>query len=295
MNIGAADDTPTATGINGMNSSSGYGGRSAFGGLMGCEVRVSAPGYLPYSNSITQLSEMGKIDVGTLYLKRLAGVPASSVSVTSLLVPDSARKEFEKAEQDTRSNNLKSATEHLEKAVAIYDKYAAAWNELGKIYTAGQEKEKARQAFEKAVAADPQFIWPYLGLAAMAIQDQDYESALERAGKALELDPSMNVASFLQALGNFRLNRLDAAEKSALAAEKGPHQSFPQLHALLADIYSQKQDYSEAAAQMRAYLKESPNGPFAPRIKTQLEQIEKSAAKDGSKPAPSSAQPEIAP
>jgi TolA-binding protein len=290
----AADQTPIGAGMNGMNSPSGHGGYGAMGGLTGCELQISVAGYQPLINTITDPADLGRIEVGTLHLTRIAGARGSAISVTSLLVPNGARKEFDKGAQDARSNNLKSATQHLEKAVAEYDKYAAAWNELGNIYSANKETEKARQAFEKAVAADPQYIPPYVSLASLAIQNQEYESAVETAGKALELDPSVGVASFIQAIGNFRLNRLDAAEKSALDAQKGPHQTMPQVHAMLADIFLQKHDYSQAAAQMRAYLKEAPKGPFAADMKKDLEQIEKSAANDESKPA-STVQPDIAP
>ena len=156
-----------------------------------------------------------------------------------------------------------------------------------------KQNEKSRQAFEKAIAADPHYIPPYLGLAQLELQNQEFEPAVETAGKALELDPSIGVANFIQAIGNFKLNRLDAAEKSAQMAEKGPHQNMPDLHALHAEILLQKQDYPDAAAQMRAYLKEFPQGRFADQMKKDLQQIEQSAANADSKS--DSAQPQIAP
>ena len=81
-------------------------------------MRVSVPGYLPMTKTITDHADITGIDVGTLHLTRIAGVTGSSISVTSLLVPNGARKEFEKGEKDARSNHLDSATQHLEKAVS---------------------------------------------------------------------------------------------------------------------------------------------------------------------------------
>jgi predicted Zn-dependent protease len=98
----------------------------------------------------------------------------------------------------------------------------------------------------------------------------------------LALNPRIAIARFIQAEGDFHLNRLDAAEKSARDAENEPHQSIPELHVLLARIFLQKQDPSNAAEQMRAYLKESPKGPFAQAVKKDLAQIEESA---GTRPA----------
>jgi hypothetical protein len=297
IDFSASNHDPLSPGGNDPNSPGG--GYRGFGGsegrLTGCEVRVTAPGYQPLTKTITEPADLTGIDVGTLRLTRIAGVVGSSISVTSLLVPNSARKEFENGDKDARSNHVESATRHLEKAVAEYDKYAAAWNELGNIYATNREIEKSRQAFEKAITADPKYIPPYVGLANLELQNQEFEPAVETAGKALELDPSIGVASFIQAVGNFRLNRLDAAEKSAQEAEKGPHQNLPGLHALLAEIFLQKQDYSNAATQMRTYLKEFPQGQFAGEMQKNLQQVEKSAANADSKSNPPPAQLQTAP
>jgi tetratricopeptide (TPR) repeat protein len=297
----AASDSSMPSGMGGMNSPGGFGGAGGFGGiggsgrsLLGCELRVSVSGYQPVIKSITDPGDIGQIDAGTLELRRIAGVQGSSISVTSLQVPNNARKEFEKGDKDLHSNHVASGTQHLEKAVAEYDKYAAAWTELGEIYANGHEMEKAKQAYGKAISSDPQYIPPYLGLATLEVQTEDYEGALDSAGKVLALDPRIGVANYVEALADFKLGRVDEAEKNAKDAEKGPHQSFPQVHVLLANLYIQKQDYSNAAAQMRAYLKESPRGSFAANVKTDLEQIEKSAANvDGA--SGSSAQAQIAP
>jgi tetratricopeptide (TPR) repeat protein len=276
MDMSASNETRGGgnMGLPGGMGGTGYPGNR----LMGCELQVSVAGYEPLTKDITDPGDITGVDAGTLQLRRLAGVEGSSISVTSMLVPGNAHKEFDKAESDLRSNHVASATQHLEKAVSKYDKYAAAWNLLGGIYSSSGEKEKASQAYAKAIASDPHYVPPYVGLASLQLQDKEYESALETAGKALALDPRIAVASFLQAAADLSLNRLDDAEKSARNAEQQPHQSIPQLHAMLAQIYVQKKDYANAAAEMRAYLKEAPQGHFAAEIKKSLEEIDKSSA-----------------
>ena len=261
------------------------------GSLTGCELRVSVPGFHPLTYTLSQHADMGRIEVGTLQLRRIAGVEGSAISITSLMVPGGARKEFERGEKEARNNHSDAARQHFEKAVGEYDKYAAAWSELGKIYTAGHDADKAREAFQKAIVADPQYIPPYMNLATLELQSQHYESAVETAGKLLELDPSVGFASFVQAVGNFNLKRLDEAEKSAREAEKAPHQNVPQIHALLAQIFLQKQDYPHAAAQMRTYLKEAPQGQFAEQMKKDLEQIQNAGAEAAPEPAPPAEDP----
>jgi predicted negative regulator of RcsB-dependent stress response len=295
-NISAADDTPIGmTGMSGMGTPGSFGRSGGFGDLTGCELRIMVDGYQPASHILSGPPELSTMDVGTMRLTRIAGVQGSAISVTSLLVPSSARKEFEKGDKDARNNKLAPATEHLEKAVAEYDNYAAAWNELGGIYAATHDVEKARQAFTKAIAADPKYIPPYVNLASLQMQKQEYENALETSGKALELNPGIEVASYFQAIADFRLNRVDAAEKIAQEAEKGPRPISPRWHALLAEIFLQKRDYPHAAAQMRAYLSESPKGPLAPDMKKNLDQIEASGTAAESQSKSPTQQPQAAP
>jgi TolA-binding protein len=276
-NLSAADQTPiNMPGMSGGGYPSSMGAYGGFGNLTGCELRVAVDGYLPATHILSGPPELTTMDVGTMRLTRIAGVQGSAISVTSMLVPSHARKEFEQGDKDARNNKFKSATEHLEKAVAEYEAYAAAWNELGGVYVSTHEPEKAREAFEKAMTADPKYIPPYVNLANLQLQAQEYENAVGTAGKALDLNPSIPLANYVQAVGNFKLNRLDDAEKSAQQVEKGPHQNLPQVYALLTDIFLMKNDYPNAATQMRAYLKAWPKGPFAPEMKKRLDQIEAS-------------------
>jgi tetratricopeptide repeat protein len=295
IGMNASDDTPAVLGAT-SEDPPGFtrAGSSAYS-LWGCEVEVSVPGYQPLSKSITSNVSAGGIDVGTLILTRIAGVQGAAISVTSLSAPGKARKEFEKGEKDARNKHLDSATKHLEKAVAEYDNYAVAWNELGRIYATNHHTDDARQAFTRAMVADPQYIPPCVGLADMELQSGQYEAAIEAAGKALKLYPGMAAASFIQAVANLRLNRLDAAEKSARGAESSSLQSMPQLHLLLADILLRKRDSSNAAAQLQDYLKEAPRGQFAAEAKKGLEQIEKTAADANSAPSKPDAQPQLKP
>ena len=295
VNLSAADQTPIGMGLGGTAPSGSFGRYGGFGDLTGCELRVAVDGYLPATHILSEPPDLTTIDVGTIRLTRVAGVPGSSISVTSMLVPNNARKEYEQGTKDARNNKLKPATEHLEKAVAEYENYAAAWNTLGAVYAADHNSEKARQAYEKAMAADPKYIPPYINLAGLELQNQEYQSAVETARKALDLDPAIPVANYLQAVGNFKLNRLDDAQKSAEEVEKGPHQNLPQVYPLLADIFLMKQDYPHAAAQMRAYLKAWPKGPFAADMKKHLDQIEASGSGAGAQSKTSAVQPQPAP
>ena len=253
--------------------------------LFGCELSIMESGFLPVTKVITQPGSLGVMDLGTLVLQRLAGVQGSAISVTSLMVPGNARKEFEKGESATRNRQFKSAAEHFQKAVNLYDKYAAAWNDLGKVQLILNQPDDADKDFQKAIDADPHYTPPYVNLADLELRHERYESAAETAKRALTEDPNIEFAEFIEAAADYKLKRLDEAEKCARNAQELPHQQIPQIHALLAQIYVEKHDYPSAAAQMRAYLKESPKGQFAETIKTSLGQVENAAAQTGNNSA----------
>jgi hypothetical protein len=105
----------------------------------------------------------------------------------------------------------------------------------------------------------------------------------------LELDGDIPFASFLMAVGNYNLNHIDEAEKSARDAVRNPETRNPQVHALLAQIYMDKQDYTQAATHMRSYLAQSPDGPLAAQMKKDLQEVEEWVAEFP--PEPSAGEP----
>jgi len=122
FDFSAANESPTSFG-GGTRATAPQG---FAGSLRGCELRLSVAGYHPINQIITQHMDMGRVEVGTLRLQRIAGASGSAISVSSLLVPDDARKEFERAVKDLQNKNQKSAREHLAKAIAKHEQYAAA-------------------------------------------------------------------------------------------------------------------------------------------------------------------------
>ena len=273
FDFSASNESPTSLGSSGrqMGPTAGLGGS-----LRGCELRISVAGYHPINRIISEQENagMGRVEVGTIHLHRVAEAEGSAISVTSLLVPDDARKEYDRAVKDLQSNKAKSARGHLEKAIQKYDQYAAAWYQLGRIQLDEGDKQKAVESLERSIGIDAQYVPPYMDLAILQVQDQQWQAAVETTSKVLSLDRSLGFANFLNAIGNFNLNQLDAAEQSAREAEKWPHEKIPQVHALLADILVQKEEYVEAVEHMRAYLEESPQGSFAEQMKKSLAQLE---------------------
>ncbi len=83
----------------------------------------------------------------------------------------------------------------------------------------------------------------------------------------------------MNAVAKYNLQDMDAAEKSALEAEKlDTRHIFPKSVHLLGVIRAQRQDYAGAAEKFREYLKLAPTASDAAQVRAQLNQVEKQTA-----------------
>jgi tetratricopeptide (TPR) repeat protein len=92
----------------------------------------------------------------------------------------------------------------------------------------------------------------------------------------VDLDP-LNYADayFYNAVANYKLNKIEDAEKSGLKAEHILLTRFPQLHLLLAEIFARKNDYTTAISEIQTYLELAPHAKNADQVRAQLAKLEK--------------------
>jgi hypothetical protein len=261
--------------------------------LSNCEVRASASGFRSNAVSLVGLtSSVGSIDVGSISVQRLAKVEGKTLSATAYKAPRPASKEYEKGLEAERHGKLDDARKHFEQAVKIYPAYASAWFRLGTILQKDKQNGEARTAFLRATSSDTKFLPPYLALASMAFETQNWPEVLTFTNHILDLDPlnhtdvtgyildldPMNCteAYFYNAVANYKLNHIDPAEKSALKAEHVDLLTrFPQLHVLLAEIFALKNNYAGAITELQMYLELVPNAKQDAYLRQKLAKLEK--------------------
>jgi tetratricopeptide (TPR) repeat protein len=277
-------------GFSGRNSGgSGFGNAQSAGGsnplsgdpfgnqMAGCEIRAQLAGYRSDSVNLINRNSMDNPDIGMIVLHRMGNVEGSSISVTSMLAPKDAKKAYEKGLQSLLKNKPEDASKEFEKAVLAYPKYADAWMNLGKVRLQQKSFEPAREAMLKAIECDPKLVGPYIELGMLAAQQNKWEEAAPYLDRGLKLDPvDFPQAWYVAAATNFNLKKFDAAEKSALEAQKlDPKHVNPRTDYLMALILSEKHDYAAAAEHLRGYLKYAPNAPDFGKVQEQLGQLEK--------------------
>jgi hypothetical protein len=68
---------------------------------------------------------------------------------------------------------------------------------------------------------------------------------------------------------------MEDAKKSGLQAERLDQRNrFPQVHLLLAEIFSEKNDYPTAIAEMQTYLKLVPQAKNADQVRERLAKLQ---------------------
>jgi tetratricopeptide (TPR) repeat protein len=263
-----------------MNMPSMMGGSDTR--FMGCELRARLVGYRSQTVSLAMRRALDNPDVGTILLHRLSPNEGGTVSAISLAAPKDAKKAYEKGLDSLKKKKTDDAVKNFEKAVEVYPKYATAWFELGKLRLAAGNKDSAHSSFESAVQADPKFVAPYIELALIEVQAQKWQEVADITAKAVRLDPfDYPQAHFYNAVANYNLKNVEAAEKSALEVERlDTRHAMPQNLHLLGILLAQRQDYKGAVERLRAYLKFAPPTADVSNVKSQLDQMEKFVAQN---------------
>jgi len=256
--------------------------------MLGASLQANLAGYQSDTLNLAARHALDNPDIGTIFLRRRAGVEGLSISATSALAPKDAQKALEKGRSDEAKKKWPDAEKELQKAIAIFPKYAAAWLELGNVQTQQKNMEAARNSYSQALVADPKFVNPYMQLANIAADQQKWSEVQDNTKRLLKLNPiDFPQAWMLNAIANYNLGDKAEAEKSALEEiARDPGHRFPRTIYLLGVLQSQKQDFTASAASLREYLKYAPNGPDADQVRKQLAEVEKAANPEAQKQDP---------
>jgi len=261
------------------NGPGGFGNSGSMMGrdLMNCELRAALPGYRSDMVNLAGHRTFDNPDVGTIILHRLGNVEGNTISATSLHAPKDARKAYDKGKDALKRKKATDAEKEFAKAVSVYPKYAAAWLELGQLQQDKKQFAEARQSYQKAVEADSKYVQPWMRLAMLAAQDAKWEELAELSAKVIRLDPvDFPHLYFLNSVANYNLKNFEAAEKSAVEAQKlDTKHSNPKIEQVLGLIMIEKRDYPAAADRLRAYLQFAPSAPDAVQVRNQLAELDK--------------------
>ena len=162
-------------------------------------------------------------------------------------------------------------------AVKVYDRYAEAWYQLGKVYRKLLQPEQARAAFNKSIAADPRYVDPYEDLSQLAFDRDDMEDLLDKTETLLRLNPYESPqAYYYSAVANLQLKHYEAGEERIREAiENDPNYEQPLEYYVLGFLLSGEGRLAEALGALDIYLALQPDGDSADEARTAMEKLQK--------------------
>jgi len=231
-------------------------GRGRFD-LSACTLRAELSGYRSDDLQLGMYSVMENNDVGTIVLHRIEGLLGDVVSALTLQAPKAALKAYQNGlrEMRKRKPNYKKAVTQYTKAVGEYPEFAAAWAAMGDAKLAVEDAAGAKEAYSKAVDADPKYLKPYEPLIKMAVDQSDW-TGLETWGSAyLDLNPNAGNVRFLTAVAALNSGKPEKAEEMVLAMQAGEDSKrYPQSYQIMGMIHEQRAEFEKAAGQYRSFI-----------------------------------------
>ncbi|PYX52529.1 MAG: hypothetical protein DMG79_00445 [Acidobacteria bacterium] len=198
-----------------------------------------------------------------------------TVAAADLNIPARAAKEFDKATKLLERQQWKKAMIQLHRALAVYPRYAAAYNNLGVVYAKLGDRASERTALQKAVELNDHFAPAFVNLARMSIVDRDFPAAETLLDKANSIDPSDFQALLL--LANVEL--LDHHYEQAIANSRKVHalaqdshasDSHALVHYIAARAFEHESRLPDAAAEFQIFLAEESEGARAEAVRKEL-------------------------
>lgn len=241
-------------------------------------VSVKAPGFKEYQQQV-DLSTMTR---SHLQIQLIADVVAGSatfpLATLNAAVPSEALKEFElghkKLLEDKNDKEVDAGIAHLEKAIALYPKFVAAYVLMGAARMKSKQWEKAEGALRQAIEIDPKATEALFTLGEAFQRQQKYDEAERAFLNGLKLDPK-------SPHGHLGLGRVYFAKGDLTKA--GPEigqalqlkPDFAEAYLLAGNLFLRSRNATSALQMFEQYLKLEPKGAHAPQTREMVEKIRK--------------------
>ena len=208
-----------------------------------------------------------------LRLRKSSSLSVASGTVFVQEVPEEAKTQFQKAVSDLDGDRMEAGIAGLENALKVFPTYYLALEKLGLVYTQQQKYDKARDAFDKAVAVNTRSFNGWYGLSYANYSLKQSEAAVEAARKAVSLNSNSKDALLFLGLSLRQAKKYEEAEKQLKLADKLTKGESPDVHWNLALLYAHNlKRYKDAADELERYLQTSPSTPQADSIKKLIKQ-----------------------
>jgi tetratricopeptide (TPR) repeat protein len=193
-------------------------------------------------------------------------------------VPKDALQLYTKGLESARKGDSKKAVEQLSGAVALYQNFPVALNELGVQYLRLGQPDKAAEALQKAVKLSPAEFSTHLNYGIALLNKKSYADAETELREAIKINKDASTAHMYLGVALLTLSRdektrqydmtkYEEAQKELETAAASGKPEVAMAHKYLGGIYMGNKDYKRAADELEIYLKLTPKAPDAEKLK----------------------------
>lgn len=208
-----------------------------------------------------------------LQLKRGSQPKAAVLNAALAVVPEKARKLYEKGVEQSRNNEASKAADSLKEAISIYPNFPLALNELGVQYLKLRQTNKAVEALKEACRLNPDAFPSRLNLGIALLESRQFGEAEGQLREAVKRNSNSATSRMYLGIALVRLNKFEDAEKELLTATEANSNQLSMANYFLGGLYWRKQDYPRAVEQLEKYLLLSPNAPDADRVRGTIKDL----------------------
>jgi tetratricopeptide (TPR) repeat protein len=209
-------------------------------------------------------------------LKGRAAVKPGILNAAFANVPKPALVHYDKAIEQGKKGDHPGAIEELKLAIKEYPSFMLAFDALGVQYLNLNQLENADEAFRSALKITPDAFSALINRGIANFMMKRYGEAVPILRKALVINDQSAVGHYFLGQSLANLGLFEDAEKELLASLKLDKEQMKEAHRILAIIYASRGAKKQAADELEAYLKLTPNAPDAEQLKEKIRQLKES-------------------
>ena len=177
-----------------------------------------------------------------------------------------------------KKHDARASLDEFKRAAKLDPWYGQAYMLLGVAQMQLQQWSDAQWAFEEATKVEPGNAKAYLGAGSALNEQQKFAEAQKALQHSLEIRPDSAEAHYELARSLWGMGKWQAAEPHVRQAIE-LNKDYAGPHALMGNIYLQREDPEAALAEFEECLRLDPEGSLAPSAKEIIAQIRKALGK----------------
>lgn len=195
------------------------------------------------------------------------GEPGDTVSVRDLIIPEKARRSFEKGTRMLAAGDAEASIAEFKRAISAFHNYYEAYYQMGTAQVFLGLPQEAEDAFNKSIQlSDGRFAMPYFGLSMVLCHENNFGEGDTLAKTGLSLSPNSLIGQFSLGWAELGLGRLTLAEKTLHEVlQRKPN--FPEARLLLLEIHRRQSSLPELVDDIEAYLKLDTTSPTSVQLR----------------------------